>query len=325
MIRFLFLTTHYLNVQVEERKTHRHKYSHIRSLTVMKKLIVILSLITGLANITYCQEKTFKPVEFPDGYTAQIDIIYTEVSGWKGRMDLYTNPASEIPTPVIINIHGGGWNHGEKESQTGFGSFFKNGYAVANVEYRLVDVAKAPAAIEDVRCALIYLYQHAKELNIDTTKIVVMGGSSGGHLALMAGLLANDRKFDLTCQYRSEIKVAAIINKYGVTDLVPLAGWKSAKEWLGNGYENKAFVESVSPLYYVTEKSPPVFIVHGDADPIVPYKQSVVLYEKLKASNVKTVFLTIPGGQHGQFSKEDNSLISQSMWKFLEELKLIKQ
>jgi acetyl esterase/lipase len=239
-------------------------------------------------------------------------------------MDLYTNPVSEVPAPIVINIHGGGWNHGEKESQSGFGSFFKNGYAVANIEYRLVNVAKAPAAIEDARCALIYLYTHAKELNIDTGRIVLMGGSSGGHLALMAGLLANDRRFDINCPYKGEIKVAAIIDKYGVSDLVPLSYWKSAKVWLGEGFDNKVFVESVSPLYYVSKNSPPVFIVHGNADPIVPYEQSVALYEKLMANNVKTVFITIPGGQHGQFSENDNSMINKKMWEFLEQVKLPK-
>lgn len=288
----------------------------------MKKLIFFSILLTSFSSATFSQEKEYKPVDFPEGYKAHIDVVYAQVNGWDGRMDLYTNPKSETPTPIVINIHGGGWNHGVKESQTGYGSFFKNGYAVANVEYRLVGVAPAPAAIEDVRCALIYLYKHAKELNIDTNKIVVMGGSSGGHLALMAGLLANDKKFDTNCKYDGDIKVAAIINKYGVTDLVPLSKWKSAKNWLGKGFDNQKFVESVSPLYYVTKNSPPVYIVHGDADPIVPYDQSVALYEKLKSNGVKTKMLTIEGGNHGKFTKEEKSEMSKDMWSFLNELGL---
>lgn len=289
----------------------------------MKKRIILFSILfTAFSSAMFSQQKEYKPVDFPEGYKAQIDVVYTQVNGWDGRMDLYTNPKSEIPTPVVINIHGGGWNHGVKESQSGYGSFFKNGYAVANVEYRLVGVAPAPAAIEDVRCALIYLYTHAKELNIDTNKIVVMGGSSGGHLALMAGLLANDKKFDTNCKYDGDIKVAAIIDKYGVTDLVPLSKWKSAKNWLGKGFENQKFIESVSPLYYVTKNSPPVYIVHGDADPIVPYDQSVSLYEKLKSNGVKSKFLTIEGGNHGKFTKEEKSDMSKDMWSFLNELGL---
>ncbi len=287
----------------------------------MKKLVFLILTSISLSSEIFSQE-AYKPVSFPKDYQAQIDVIYTKINGWDGRMDLYTNPKSETPTPIVINIHGGGWNHGVKETQTGYGSFFKNGFAVANVEYRLVDVAPAPAAIEDVRCALIYIYTHSKELNIDTNKIVVMGGSSGGHLALMAGLLGNDKKFDNNCKYDGEIKVAAIIDKYGVTDLVPLNKWGSAKRWLGKGVGNQQFTESVSPLYYVTKNSPPIYIVHGDADPTVPYEQSVALYEKLKTNGVKTKMLTIKGGVHGKFTKEESSKFSQDMWSFLNELGL---
>jgi acetyl esterase/lipase len=147
---------------------------------MIKEVLYRFLILSGI--VTYGQvENTNFSVKFPENYLAKIDVVYTRVNNWDGRMDLYTNPDAEKPTPLVINIHGGGWNHGAKETQTGFGSFFNNGYAVANVEYRLVDVAPAPAAIQDVRCALIYIYRHAEELNIDTNKIVVMGGSSGGH------------------------------------------------------------------------------------------------------------------------------------------------
>lgn len=282
---------------------------------------IIFAVLSLFATISWSQEK-YDPVKYPESYSSQIDVVYTQVDGWDGRMDLYYNTTATEPTPVVINIHGGGWNHGTKEKMNGFGSFFKNGYAVANVEYRLVQVAPAPAAIEDVRCALIYIYEHAKELNIDTNKIVVMGGSSGGHLALMTGLLANDKKFDTNCKFKGDIKVAAIIDKYGVTDLVPLSYWKSAKNWLGDGFDNVTFTKSVSPLYYVTKNSPPVLIIHGDADPIVPYEQSVVLHNKLVENNVKTEFITVPEGKHGGFGKEKNSEFSKAMWKFLHELGL---
>ena len=88
-----------------------------------------------------------------------------------------------------------------------------------NAEYRLTGQATAPAAVEDTRCALIYIVRHAKELNIDVNRIVIMGGSAGGHLALMAGLLGNDHRFDNNCPGVDGIKVAAIIDKYGITDV----------------------------------------------------------------------------------------------------------
>ncbi|WP_372755423.1 prolyl oligopeptidase family serine peptidase [Mariniflexile sp.] len=288
----------------------------------MKQLLYFILFNFLSIGTSLSQEKKHNPVNVPDEYLTQINVVYTRVNGWDGKMDLYTNPKAEAPTPIVINIHGGGWNHGEKESQTGFGSWFKNGYAVANVAYRLVHIAPAPAAIEDVRCALIYIIKNAKTLNIDTNKIVIMGASSGGHLALMAGLLGSDNRFDYNCSYDEPIKVTAIINKYGVSDLAPLATWKSAKNWLGTKYNDEHFVQSVSPIHYVNTQSPSVFIIHGDADPIVPYNQSTILYNALKAKGVKTEFITIQDGAHGKFSTEQNEMISKQLWEFLNNLGL---
>lgn len=288
----------------------------------MGRLILIVFFFSIFSIKADAQESNQKAVEYPVEYTARLNVVYSTVNGWKGRMDLYSNPNALRPTPVVLNIHGGGWNHGDKESQTGFGSFFKHGYAVANVEYRLVDVAPAPAAIEDVRCALIYILNHAKELNIDTQKIVIMGGSAGGHLALMAGLLGNDRRFDTNCSCASEIKIAAIVDKYGIADLTTLGDYGSAKKWLGVNSGNRGFTESVSPIYYVKTDSPPTIIVHGNADPVVPYEQSVLLHQKFVDSGVKTDFISIEGGKHGKFTKEENELFSVRMWKFLGELGL---
>jgi acetyl esterase/lipase len=265
---------------------------------------------------------TYKPVQLPEGFTSKLNVVYTRVKDWEGKLDLYLPPKDKGPSPVIINIHGGGWNHGVKESQTGFNTFFKMGYAVANIEYRLTGQATAPAAVEDARCALIYLVKNAKELNIDPDKIVIMGGSAGGHLALMAGLLGNDHQFDGNCAGVENIKVAAIIDKYGITDVWD---WgygsnvtsKSAARWLGERANDRKFAASVSPISYVDKNSPPVFIVHGDADPTVPYQQSVELHKRLKEAGVRTEFITVEGGLHGKFEKEKNSEINKLIVRFL--------
>jgi len=247
----------------------------------MKCFVALISFLLPLGLMAQTNiDSTYKPVEYPQGYMAQLDVVYTKVNGWEGKVDLYLPPKNQGPSAVVINIHGGGWNHGVKESQTGFSTFFKAGFAVANIEYRLTGQATAPAAIEDTRCALIYLISNAKALNIDVNKIVIMGGSAGGHLALMAGLLANDHTFDRNCPGIETIRVAAIIDKYGIADVWDWAYGKnitskSATNWLGPKAKDEAFVKSVSPVSYVTKASPPVFIVHGDADPTVPYQQSV--------------------------------------------------
>lgn len=296
----------------------------------MKKIkqIFFAALMLVSAN-TFAQEadSTFKKVEYPAGYTAQIDVVYTKGKDWEQKMDLYTAPKSTPATPIVINIHGGGWNKGVKESQTGFNTFFKAGFAVANIEYRLSGQATAPAAVEDTRCALIYIISHAKELNIDVNRIVIMGGSAGGHLALMGGLLGNNHIFDTNCPGVENIKVAAIIDKYGIADVWdwtygPNITSKSAKQWLGSKVNDKDFIASVSPITYVNKNSPPTFIVHGDADPTVPYQESIALHKKLEEAGVKTQLMIVEGGLHGKFPKEKNSEVNKAIMDFLKELKI---
>jgi len=291
----------------------------------MKKIILI-NIIFLITNLIYCQaqDTTYLPVEYPKNYNAEINTIYTKIGVWEGRMDIYYPNQKSTKVPVVINIHGGAWTHGVKESQRGFNTFFKQGYAVANVEYRMAATAKAPAAIEDIRCALIYLIKNAEKYQIDKNKIVLMGGSAGGHLALMAGLLAENHLFDQNCQGGDNIKVAAIIDKYGITDVADFAmGTKQNKSgllWLGDKANDEKFIASISPINYVKSNNPPVFIVHGNADPTVPYQQSVKLYEKLVASGVKCKFITVEGGLHGKFTKEKNSELNQAIMDFLKEI-----
>lgn len=270
-----------------------------------------------------------KPVVLPKDYISKLDVVYTKVKDWEGRVDLYLSPNASKPTPIIINIHGGGWRSGVKETQGGFSPFFNAGFAVANMEYRMSGQATAPAAIEDTRCILIYLIQNAAALNIDTNKIVIMGGSAGGHLALMGGLLANDHRFDINCTVVENVKVAAIIDKYGIMDVWdwtygPEHKSSSPKLWLGDKVNDEAFIKSVSPISYVTKNSPPIFIVHGNADPTVPYKQSLDLYKKLQDLGVKSQFITVEGGGHGKFEKEKNNEINVAILEFISGLDSFK-
>jgi len=278
--------------------------------------------------------KTYKPIVYPAGFKANIDEVYTKVGDWDGKLDLYFQPQSSVPTPLLINIHGGGWKNGVKENQGGFSSFFKEGFSVANVEYRMSPQAKAPAAVEDVRCALIYLITNAKKFNIDVNRIVVMGGSAGGHLALMTGLLGNNSIFDGNCPGTKNIKVAAIIDKYGCSDV-----WAkmytnygpsvrknyNGKEWLGDKQNDEKFAKSVSPVSYVTKKSPPTLIIHGNADSSIAYNQSEVLYKLFKDNGVQTDFITVEGGGHGKFTKEKNAELNLAILDFIKKTEAFKK
>jgi acetyl esterase/lipase len=292
-----------------------------------RNFVFILSLLLVSLSLT-ARETEVKKVEYPAGYESKIDVVYSIVNDWKGRLDVYFNPKSLTPTPIIINIHGGGWNHGTKESQSGFNTFFKAGFAVANVEYRMVDVAKAPGAIEDIRTAMNYLIIHAKELNIDPKRIVLMGGSAGAHLALMGGLLENNRRFDTNCIGKEDMKVAAIISNYAPSDFIDKTDkfytYKSLLNWMGDKVEDAQFRASISPVTYIAKSTPPVFIVHGNADPIVPYEQSVKLHKKLDAVGVYNEFITVEGGKHGGFDKDKKLEISKATMIFLKKVGVIQ-
>jgi acetyl esterase/lipase len=305
---------------------------HLKIEFKMKKIVVV-SLIAVLFSLNVLAQVkdsvVKKPVAIPKEYTAQIDVVYTKVMDWEGRADLYLSLNAVKPTPILINIHGGGWKSGVKETQGGFSPYFKAGFAVANMEYRMSGQATAPAAIEDTRCMLMYLIKNAKALNIDPNKIIIMGGSAGGHLALMGGLLGNDHRFDSNCPGVENVKVAAIIDKYGIMDVWdwtygPEHKSSSPKLWLGDKANDNEFIKSVSPISYLTKNSPPIFIIHGNVDPIVPYQQSVDLYKKLQELGVKSEFITVQGGGHGKFNKEKNEEINTSIFQFLSSLEAFK-
>jgi len=285
----------------------------------MKKILFVFLLLLIGKLFAQTPAEYFK-VTIPKGYLSKMDEVYSIIGDWRGREDIFYNPTASKPTPIVFNIHGGGWRVGAKEDQSGFGGFFNNGFAVANIEYRLSDVAPAPAAVEDVRAAILYVVEHAKMFNINPDKIVIMGSSAGAHLALMAGLLQKDHRFDGTFKNIENFTIKAIIDKYGPTDLT-LPGVernKSAALWLGNYIGNKNLLASVSPIYYVKKSSPPVLIIHGDADKIVPYQQSVELHKKLEEEGVKNQLITITGGGHGLNGK--NKEIGEGIEAFLKEV-----
>jgi len=266
-------------------------------------------------------------VKTPPGYTTLLDKTYVQVGDWQGKMDLYLPPKSNGPSPAVIKIHGGGWTHGSKVSPGGI--YFHMGFALINVEYRFTQVAPAPAAVEDSRCALKYVIDHATELNIDPHRIVLQGGSAGGHLVLMTGLLGNDHRFESNCPGNTNISVAAIIDDYGPTDFTQ-ASWsvisrnKSVVGWLGTHANDEAFKASVSPITYVQRNSPPVLVVHGALDHTVPMEQSDVLEQKLKAAGVTTELLVVPDAGHGAFTHDQGVLEDERIQGFLKSIHFMK-
>jgi acetyl esterase/lipase len=252
------------------------------------------------------------------------DIVYKTVNGWQGRLDLY-QPVKKAKNALVVYIHGGGWIHGKKEEEYDkIKVFIDNGFSVANVEYRLARQAAAPAAVEDVNCALVYLLMHARKYHIDTKKVIIMGASAGAHLALLVGLQGTGKPspYNGECSY-PKFKPAAIISKYGPTNLIT---WKAAtsatspfSQWLGDKRRDTSFVKAMSPIYYVnpTIKHIPILLVHGKKDHTVPFQQAVTFYQKLKSNGNPVEFHVVENGGHGRFAPKDDVLMNTAMVQFV--------
>ena len=233
-------------------------------------------------------------------------ITYLTASNWEAKLDLY-RPATAGPHPTVLHIHGGGWTGGSRESAVLRAlPWLQMGYAVVNVSYRLARVAPAPAAVEDCLCALRWLAAHAKQYDLDVTRVVTTGYSAGGHLALTTGMIPASAGLDRQCPATVEFpRVAAIVNWYGISDVVDLLDGPNMKlyavAWLGSLPDREAIARRVSPLTYVRQDLPPTLTIHGDADPTVPYSHATRLHAALQGAGVASELVTIPKGGHGGF------------------------
>ncbi|HTB19680.1 MAG TPA: alpha/beta hydrolase, partial [Bryobacteraceae bacterium] len=185
--------------------------------------------------------------------------------------------------PGVIVFHGGGWVEGNKEQmlEEFCLPFVRHGMVVANVEYRLAGSAPAPAAVNDVLKAAQWFNDHAAKYRVDRKRIITAGGSAGGHLALMIAMTPN------SAELGPSIKIAAVIDFFGIADVADqLAGAHQrpyAVAWIPDQPDDSAKIarmdlaRRLSPITYVRKGLPPVLAIHGDADAVVPYEQSVEL------------------------------------------------
>jgi acetyl esterase/lipase len=253
------------------------------------------------------------------------NITYSIASNYDCKLDVYARHGSSGPFPTVVVIHGGGWVGGTKEGEViNILPYLQMGFAVVNVEYRLARVALAPAAVEDCRVALRWVFRNAKTYGFDTERIVVTGGSAGGHLALMTGMLDTTAGFDYPKEWdqtNPPMKVAAIVNWFGITDVKEILSGPDkqnyAASWIGSHPDPEKLAERVSPLTYVRSGLPPILTIHGDNDQLVPYSHALRLDRALEKAGVRHKLITIPGGRHGGFTPDQMSMIYASIRDFL--------
>jgi len=216
--------------------------------------------------------------------------------------------------PLVVMIHGGGWRTGAAETVNP--TLLANaGYATASLNYRLVNehTNAFPAAVSDVRCALRWLRAHAADYSIDATRVAVMGDSAGGHLTAMLALATDGEGLDDgTCPASlagESLSVNVAIGYYGPYDLTAAADFAQMQGaatddafingFLGGPMDASPNAAAASPITYVKPGAPPMLLLHGDKDILIPPNQAPALRDALHDAGVRATWIELSDEPHG--------------------------
>jgi acetyl esterase/lipase len=231
------------------------------------------------------------------------DIAYLG-EGRQEKLDLYlpakVNKGQRLPGVVII--HGGGFTGGTKRGarEQNIGTTLaKHGYVCISIDYLLAATDKPawPQNLHDCKTAVRWLRANADKYHIDPDHIGVIGGSAGGHLALMVGLTDPDSGLDPKEPYgKFSCRVQAVVDLYGPGDLVSRG--KDHVMFPGTLADKPEMYRQASPVTHASKGDPPVLILHGTGDKTVPVEQSKLMAEALKKAGVEHELILVEGAPH---------------------------
>jgi acetyl esterase/lipase len=262
------------------------------------------------------KSKALRPVVLqpaPDGVVIERDMVYLS-PGRKEKLDLY-RPADRpkgVRSPAVVIIHGGGWSGGDKASAREFNigtTLAKAGYVCASVEYLKEGTGRWPTNLYDCKNAVRFLRANAGRYQVDSDHVGVIGGSAGGHLALMVAYTPGVKGLTPEAPYPGvSDRVQACVDMYGVTDLntrqateadgTPNGKIREAGLFSDKRGENPDKWKLASPVFHISQSCPPTLILHGLADATVDREQSVELDRKLSDQGVEHRLILIPGVGH---------------------------
>ncbi len=254
---------------------------------------------------------------------SQVDVIYGSAGGEALRLDIARPTAcAGQKIPLVIHVHGGGWSAGDKAGvfQTSYARmFFQLGFAVASINYRLSPAWHFPAHIHDCKLAVRFLRKNAQLFGIDPDRIGIWGGSAGGHLVSLMGTADDSDGLEGPGLSSFSSRPQAVVDHFGPTDLAAFVA--------GTPYQTTTIINflgcapsdcpdlarQASPASFVTADDPPLLIIHGDKDPIVPYSQAEILAELLGEAKNPGALIKVLNAGHGFTPTPSSATISPSL------------
>jgi len=270
---------------------------------MLKRFLKLAALaVTALSVLCMTSTLTFAA----EGRTPTQDgLLYGTADGQPLTMDYYA-PKGKGIHPIVIIIHGGGYHGGD--SKSGSEAYVADflapaGYAVFSVNYRLAPKYPYPYMVQDVQRAVRYIRHNAKKWDGDPNRIALVGGSAGGFLSNMVGLLnsAGDPSAADPVD-RESAKAQAVVSLYAQSsfEFVPLNA--DVHRLLDPLIAQKGYTEAIkeaSPITYVSKDDPPFLEILGDQDEYIPFAEATNLQTALQKVGVRCDIIRIPGGKHG--------------------------
>jgi acetyl esterase/lipase len=254
-------------------------------------------------------------------FTVVSDVQYCTGGGKPLLMDVFvpTQPIRK-PTPAVLWIHGGGWERGDKNGNTGALLLAGEGFVTASLFYRLSGDSPFPADIEDCKCAIRFLRANAARFGIDPEQIGVAGASAGGHLAELVAAAGPAAGLEGTGGWPGvSSHVQAVSAWYGVSDFTVGAmqfqhhtGQVVIKLFRGTEKDHPGLYRQASPIFYVSRDGPPLFLAHGEEDDLVPIDQSVRMAEAWRKAGLPVEFIPVRNAGH-DFAQVGNGPVSPSV------------
>lgn len=272
----------------------------------------------GIAPTYHLSFDNILPLEGGHKYWPELYVAMP--SGYRTLTMSLAVPKGDGPHPLVIFIHGGGWQSGHHNVQNPVldrmmitQSLLDAGYAVARSSYRFTDEGKFPMQLHDSKAAVRYLRHHAARFGLDETRFAAMGESAGGHLALLLGLVQGDDELEGDVGIIGpSSEVCCVVNWYGVVEFATLseqnlpeserdheAETSPVPRLLGGDVQtNMDAAKRASPMTYVTADAVPILSQHGRLDMIVPFGQAEALHEKMTSVGAHHELHAIEGADH---------------------------